>query len=289
MPLDAEDWEKMKKLLADNNTEIAKSFTVEMVKVESALKLTGKRLNRLEAGFDHNAKLARTAVVEGARRDYDRLIRGMFDDSALLVVPPLVDDGTGGRTKATTNSTLQNVDDFVKERVGDSVKYEIELADKIGFRILISSRSAQTRRKGAASIIKKVKKDLEAIQGLRLLYDKPYELRQIQREAHKFLSAVARLGGDTIREKKVDKGFLVVNGVRMAPEFLLPEGGRRDYLASVVVDKVRGWRSLPPSGPEEGVLFDVFAAEFAAEKGIVSLHEIEDIPLSDEGAEMMQC
>lgn len=130
MPLDNTDWENMKKLLSENNTEIANSFLAEMSKLESSLKLTRKRLHRLESGFDHNAKVARATIIEGARRQHDRLLRGMFDDSALLVVPLLVDDGTGGRTKAATSCTLKEVENFVLERVGDTVKFEVELADK---------------------------------------------------------------------------------------------------------------------------------------------------------------
>jgi hypothetical protein len=57
MPLEKEDWEKMKQLLADNNTEIANSFSREMAKVETTLTLTGKHLNCLEAGFDRKGGL----------------------------------------------------------------------------------------------------------------------------------------------------------------------------------------------------------------------------------------
>lgn len=122
---------------------------------------------------------------------------------------------------------------------------------------------------------------------MNVLYDKPFELRQMQREGHKFLTMVKRLGGDAVKDKKIDKGFLVVNDVRMAPEYLLPGDGRWDYLAGAVLDKVRGWRGPPPSSPETGVLYDVFAAEFAAEKGVVTLREIEEIPMPEDSAEDM--
>jgi hypothetical protein len=50
------------------------------------------------------------------------------------------------------SSKQQEVEDFLLERVRDLVKFEVKLADKISFRILISSHSPETHRKGTALI-----------------------------------------------------------------------------------------------------------------------------------------
>jgi hypothetical protein len=286
--MDENDWEKLKKLLNDNKQEIANSFTTEMTKLQSNLNLTGKRLRRLESGYEHNAKIARAAIVEGARRDHDRLLRGMFDDSALLVAPLWLEGVGGQRTKASTSCTIDDVTDLLSSCVGGAVKFEVELADKVGYRVLIASHSPQYRRKGAATIIQKARESLEQNLQLRILYDKPYELRMMQKEAHKFLGAVKKAGGDSVKEKKIEKGYFTINGVRIAPEFLVPGPSRWDYLVKVVVEKIRGWRGRPPSSPECGVLYDTFAVEFAAEKGVIDLQDIEFIPEMGDGEDMQE-
>jgi hypothetical protein len=282
MPLDSEDWEKLTKLLNDNKRDIADSFATELTKLNSSLTLTGKRLRRLETGYDHNAKVARAAIVEVARRDHDRLLRATFDDSVLLLAPTWADDGGGTRVKNPLKCSMDDVSAVITECVADTVKFEIELADKVGYRILVASHSPQARRKGAASIVKKARGLLEQRLQLRLFYDKPYDLRVLQREGHKFLGEVRRTGGDSVREKKIEKGYFTINGVRIAPEFLLPGPSRWDYLAKAVTEKVRGWRGRPPTSFAEcGVLYDTFAAEFAAEKGVVDLQDLEYLDLGE--------
>jgi hypothetical protein len=282
MPLDNADWEKLKGLLNEHKKEITDSFTAEMTKLRGTLTLTGKRLRRLENGFDHNAKVARTTVVDGARRDHDRLLRDMFNDSIIVAAPVWLDGDGGQRVQAPLKCTPSDVNEVILRNVANTVKFEVELAPRLGFRILVASHSSQQRRKGAASILKKAKGELESELNLRLFYDKPYELRMIQKEAHKFLGEVKKLAGDAVKEKSIEKGYFTVNGIRIAPEFLLPGSSRWEYLARIVVEKVGGWRGRPPASPECGVLYDAFAAEFAAEKGVIDLQDIETFP-SDSG------
>jgi hypothetical protein len=52
----------------------------------------------------------------------------------------------------------------------------VELAPKLGFRLVHGSRSAQKRRKAVASVIKNAREKAKEELNLHLQYDKPWEL-----------------------------------------------------------------------------------------------------------------
>jgi hypothetical protein len=257
MPLDDSDWEKMEKLL------------------DKKLNNVGKRVSRLETGFSMSARFQRMLVVEAVKEKHDRALRGMFDESSLLVVSPLLEGDDGRMTRPVPRCTREDVLgvlDAVPEL--STAKFEIE-ATEVGFRLLMASWSPQTRRKSAALLISKGRGPLKDKLGVFLQYDKPYVLRAMQKEAYKFLSVLKRRGSQYITTKELKSGFIVINGVRLAPEYLVPGPSYWDRLADVTIEKVRSWKGHPPPSPTTGVLTDVFGAAYAAFKGVVDL---EDVP-----------
>jgi hypothetical protein len=108
-----------------------------------------------------------------------------------------------------------------------------------------------------------------------LQYDKPYELREIQTAAHKFLALLKKVGGPVITGTEVKGGYLLVNGVRLAPEYLVPRMHRWKGLPDFTVEKVRAWGSRPPNVCDLGVMYDVFGQQFAADAGVFDLEEVQ--------------
>jgi hypothetical protein len=120
-------------------------------------------------------------------------------------------------------------------------------------------------------VIQAARKELQDTLGLLLQYDKPHELRMLQREAHKFLAVVQKRSRGAVESKQLKDGFLVINGVRFAPEFLIPGHGRLDALADEVIKKIRAWKGRTPTSPATGLMTDYFGYVFAEEQGIVEL------------------
>jgi hypothetical protein len=204
----------------------------------------------------------------------------MFDKSMLVVVPPLHMGQDGKLSRPTDACTLEDVRNKLYNTVGDAVKFELEPSN-VGYHILLTSFSAQTRRKSAATIISAAKDDLKDSLGLLLQYDKPYELRMLQREAYKFMAVLQKRAGSKIQSKQLKNGYLVVNGIWIAPECLIPGPGRWDELAEAVGKKISTWRGRPPLDVETGVMTDYFCYVFAE---VLELELGEDMHLgSDEG------
>jgi hypothetical protein len=275
MPLDQADWDKMAELLDAK----LKPFADTVAQLQSDVSHAGKRISRLEAGYDRLASAARRRITDSARRDHDRLLRGTFDAAHLLALPPLIEDDPLRKfSRHPAKCMTTDVKRAIQDTVGkDDFDFDVELAKPAGFRIIFKSRSPQVRRQAAASILKHCKTALEDLE-LFVQYDKPYELRKIQRSAHKFLGVVKKLGGPAVTSTAVKQGFLIVNGFRLAPECLVPSVGRWDHLAGLVKAKVRFMKSTAYQ-PEDGAMYDVFGNEYAADKGVFSL---EDMPLEDE-------
>jgi hypothetical protein len=266
MTLDDSDWEKMEKLL------------------DRKLNNVGKRVARLETGFNMSAPFQRTLVVEAVREKHGRVLRGMFDESSLLVVSPL-SEGSEGRLTRPTLSCAKDYIPTLLDTISElrDVKYEIEATD-VGFCLLMASWSPQSRCKWAASIIKHARDPLKDSLGAYLQYNKPYALRAMQKEAYKFLAVLKRHGGLVIASKELKNGYIVINGARLAPEYLVPGPSYWDKLSDVVVEKIKSWRGRPPAGPSDGVMMEIFGMAYAAYKGVVNL---EDIPADEDLTEPM--
>ncbi len=231
----------------------------------------GKRVVQVEQAFGELTNVARTRVVDAARKNHTRLVQEMFDGLDILVVPTLVDGPDGKRTRGSITCDQDAVVKFFSDYDGG---FEVEFAKKLGFWLVHPSRSAQKRRKDAAAIIKHAKEEAKEKLGLHLQYDKPFELREIQACSQKFLAAVKREGKGLVLAMQVRGGYILVKDVRLAPEYLVPAMHRWSGLVDIVLGKLRQWGSRPPVGPENGVLFDVFGAEYAADQGIFSLSDI---------------
>jgi hypothetical protein len=258
MTLDDADWEKMGKLLDKKLNSVV-----------------GKRLTRLEIGYNSTTRYLRTSVVESVKDRHDRILRAMFTESSLLVVSPLVEGNEGKLSRPPPSCSQGEIVDTLKSIPAlNDIKFEIEPSD-VGFRLLMASWSPQTRRRSAAAIIRHARDTIKDNLGLYVQYDKPYELRTMQREAYKFLSVVKRLGGSAIEKKELKGGFIVINGVRFAPEYLVPGPAYWDKLAEAVVTKIKGWRGRPPSSPTDGVMTCTFGHFYASFKGVVELEDIE--------------
>ncbi len=247
----------------------------EIKKLGSSLDNMGKRVVRLECAFGLLARASRTAVVENAKKNHAKLLDKMFTDSDLLVLPKLV-GGEGRKSRAQVDWTTTDVEAVVNKY---NDKFEVELA-KVGFRLVHSSRSAQRRRKEGATFLKHAKATVEADLGMILQYDKPYELREIQTAAHKFLALLKKTGGSVITETGVKGGYLLVNGVPLAPEFLVPRLHRWKGLADFAVEKFRAWGKKQPEQSDAGVMYDTFCEQFAADAGVFDLR---DVRVDDDG------
>jgi hypothetical protein len=77
-----------------------------------------------------------------------------------------------------------------------------------------------------------------------------------------------------VKEPSVRAGFIMANGVRLAPEYLVPSLHRWRNLVEYILGKIRSWGGRPPTGYDLGVVTDVFEAEFAADRGIFDLSEL---------------
>jgi hypothetical protein len=276
MPLTKEDLESIGNLFDAKVKAIKDDFT-------AAINKMGKRVQRLEDVVTDMARAARRAVTASAKVNHDRLLRAMFDESTLVAVPPLQEDANGKLSRPTAACTIDNLRNKLQNTVSN-VKFELE-PTKVGFRILLSSFSSQMRRQSAAKIIKDAKKEVTDSLNLLLQYDKPYELRILQKEAHKFLAALKKRSNGRVESKVLKDGFLVVNGVRIAPEYLVPGPGRWDELAEAVIQKMASWRGKPLQNVEYGVLTDYFGSVFAEEKGVIMPACDDDEPMWSAGSD----
>jgi hypothetical protein len=250
MPLTKEDLDKIGELFETKVKDMQASF-------QSTIDDMGKRLRRLEAGFADMSRVAQVTVTDNARKDHDRLLRSMFDESTLVAVPPLVEDQHGVFSRPIGKCSQQELANKITNIMGTSVKFEIE-PTKVGFRLMMASVSPQARRKMAALIIKDARKEVQDDLGLYLQYDKPHPLRIMQKTAYKFLSVLKKRGADAIRKTELKGGYLVINGVRFAPEYLVPGQGYWNSLADQIIEKVRSWRGKAPISPEGGAMTDTF-------------------------------
>jgi hypothetical protein len=246
------------------------TLSSEISKLNTSINKLGKRVVRLESAFGLLARAARTSVIDAAKKNHAKLVDQMFRDSDMLVLPKLETGGDGKKARGLVKCDSAAVSTLIGRYNDD---FEVELA-KVGFRLVHNSRSAQRRRKEAAELLKGAKAAVEKDLGMILQYDKPYELREIQTAAHKFLALVKRLGGPAVTETGVKGGYLLINGVRLAPEFLVPKAHRWKALADYAVEKVRAWGSRPPSSCDVGVMYDVFGQQYAADVGVFDLEEV---------------
>jgi hypothetical protein len=278
MPLDEQDKQWLRDAMKTAIDDKFKTFETTLnTKLDHITTNLGKRVDRLEVAFGQVARVARTSLVSGAKKDHDQMLRSMFDDSALLLISPLQQDQAGKMTRPAPSKTIQEVQDFVKS-FGSEVELEVELAKPSGFRVLVSLFSPQTRRRVAAQFVKDCKK--RAMDELQLLiqYDKPFALRDLQRSAHKFLGMVKSAAGGAVTDKTVKGGYLLVNDVRLAPEYLVPDPGRWDAFVSLVAERISRWRGKPPTRvPNDGAFYDLFAMEFAAGRGVFELSDIPEL------------
>jgi hypothetical protein len=276
MPLTKEDLESIGQLFDQKVKSLNDSF-------KESLENMGKRVRKLEDYVSDMARVARRAVIEIARDKHDSLLRSMFDESTLVAVPPLQQGQEGKMSRPVAACSIDDVRNKLSNVVGADIKFELEPTN-VGFRIMLASFSAQARRKSAASIVQSAKKELQESLGLLLQYDKPYELRKLQKEAYKFMAVLQKRHGGKLQSKALKNGYLVVNGIRIAPEYLIPGPGRWDELADAVGRKVSAWRSRPPANVETGVMTDFFGYIFAEDKGILELDLSEEEHMaSDEG------
>ncbi len=241
--------------------------------LKSALEKQGKRVTRVEEAFGVISRAARTVIVENARKNHARLVQEMFDGSDILAVPLLSSAEAGGRPRGMPSCELAAVQDFADGVAAD--EYDVELAPKLGFRLVHKSRSSQKRRKSGAQVLKHGKERAKETLQLHLQYDKPFELRKIQGLAQKFASKLKKSGDGLVSSAEVRGGFLAVNKVRLAPEYLVPQMHRWEALIGITLDRVRNWGSATPASTELGFLFDVFGSEFATDAGVIELDEID--------------
>jgi hypothetical protein len=260
MPFTQEDKDWLKETLNAQKDDLKTVF-------KDAVSQLGKRTTRLEHAFTLVTRAARSVVIDKAKKDHDALLRRMFDDADLLLIPPFE---SGSRKNFTCD--IAQVEQFVH---GYDKMYDVELNRNVGYRLIHKSRSAQIRRKAGASLLQKLKKEAPSKLGLNIQYDKPWELRATQTAAHKFLRSLADNGQGLVTSTKVQGGYLVVNGARIAPEYLIPAPGRWGVLFDAVLQKIRSGGSRAPASPESGVLSVVFEAEFAADRGVIDLSALQ--------------
>ncbi len=257
-------------LTQEDKEWIKSAFETSMKSLTERHQALGKRVNRTEQAFDELARVARQSAVDAAKKNHAKLVQEMFDRSDVLALPSLVDDGGGKMTRGPVPCDSSRVETFFANYDGD---YEVELAPKLGFRLVHKSRSAQRRRKDGGHILKHAKADALEKLGLHLQYDKPFGLREIQGKAQKFLAALKREGKGVVSSVGAKGGYLHANDVRLAPEYLVPSAHRWNGLVGQVLTKIRGWGSRAPNAPDTGVMFDVFGFEYAADQGVFDLSE----------------
>jgi hypothetical protein len=248
------------------------SFENSLKSLTTSHHAMGKRVTRVEHAFDELSRLARLKVVEAAKKNHARLVQEMFDGSEILAVPSLVDGEEGGaKVRGAIPCDVGKVEGFLSGYGGE---YDVELAPKLGFRLVHTSRSAQKRRKDGGHILKNAKEDAKTKLGLHLQYDKPFELRVIQGKAQKFLASLKREGRGLVVSTSARGGCVYANDVRLAPEYLVPEMHRWNGLIAQILTKIPGWGTRVPNSPNNGVMYDMFGFEFAADQGIFDLADV---------------
>jgi hypothetical protein len=110
----------------DNITDEWKKTAASLSTTITAL---GKRVVRLEHAFGLLVGAARSAVVEGAKKNHARLLEKMFHESDLVAMPPVEKDGEGRPTRAALTCDIAAVKEAVTRQDGN---FEVELA-KVGF------------------------------------------------------------------------------------------------------------------------------------------------------------
>jgi hypothetical protein len=272
MPLTKEDIDKIGQLFDTKFQAIEGTFKATVDKL-------GKRLERLETGFSLLADVARKMVISDAHSQHDRLLRKTFDRSDLLALPELIKTPGQAITRVAVSCSLEDVQSLISSELDDDVGFEVELAKPAGFRILVKSWSPQTRRRIAGSILKKCKQLLSQKYKLHLQYDKPYQLRSIQKHAHQFLGAVKRHGGSGVTSTEAKQGYILVNNMRVAPEYLVPAQKHWSNLVQLVKTNLRQLRGPNQIVPEQGFLYAEFGAALASDRGVF---ELCDLQLDDE-------
>jgi hypothetical protein len=260
MPLSQEDKDWFTDALSKQKTDL-----------ENSMKNTafhqGKRLSRLEHAFNLISRAARSTIVATAKKDHDALLRAMFDNADLLLIPPF----ESGARKAVSCDI-----GAVQTLVGQvDPMYDVELNRSVGFRLVHKSRSAQVRRKAGAAVLQKLKSEAPKKLGLNIQYDKPWELRVAQTQAHKFLKGLQDGSGGLITSVGAKGGFLSANGVRLAPEFLVPMPHRWPALYKLIASRIRNLGNRQASTADTGALTEVFESEFAADQGVVDLETLD--------------
>ncbi len=260
MPLTQEDKDWFKQVLDKQRDDLKDDFN-------KTANLLGKRVARLEHAFSLVSRAARSAIVEAAKKEHDARLREMFDGADLLLIPPY--EGGARRKVPCDIATVRN---FITEH---DPNFEVELNRQVGFRLVHKSRSAQVRRKAAASLLRKLKPTAPDALGLNCQYDKSWELRTVQTSAHKFLRGLKEHSDGLVTETSAKGGFLVVNGVRMAAEYLVPHRQRWNGLFRAVYQKIRGWGTRTPVSTDVGLMNDIFGAEFAADHGVFEIDSLD--------------
>jgi hypothetical protein len=271
MPLTEEDVAKIGELFEAKVKTLRDEFAASMDKLS-------KRVQRVETGFSLLADAARKVVTDDAFERHDRLLRATFDKSDLLALPQFVENNEGGKDRAEVTVTVDDVAGLIAGEIGNEARFEVELAKPAGFRILVSSRSPQTRRRVAAGILNKCKGLLDSRMKLHLQYDKPYELRKLQKRGHQFLGTVKRRGGSAVMSTDAKQGYLIVNGHRLTPEYLVPDNCHWDKLADMVKTRLRAWKTSTIV-PERGFMFENFGAAMAIDRGVF---ELDDVVVDDD-------
>jgi hypothetical protein len=260
MPFTQEDKDWLQQTLDNQRDSLKNVF-------KDAVTQLGKRTSRLEHAVTLVTRAARSVVIDKAKKEHDALLRHMFDAADLLLIPPFE---SGSRKSFSCD--IAQVEQFVHQH---DKMYDVELNRNVGYRLIHKSRSAQIRRKAGAALIQKLKNEAPSKLGLNIQYDKPWELRVAQTAAHKFLRSLADNGDGLVTSTRAHGGYLVVNGVRIAPEFLIPAPARWNVLIDAVLQKIRSWGNRLPSSPEAGILSVVFEAEFAADRGVIDITDLQ--------------
>ncbi len=228
--------EELKTILADQKTALAETVTTSINaafdakiavindKVDGAI----ARVETLEQKAANDREVDSSRLLAGARREFDSITREMFHESGLVLSKPAssrstTTDKTASASVAATaesSSTLAAIQTFVDGTVGPG-KYTVE-PTKIGFRLVHTSRSTQTRRADAAKL--NTEQHRQAVRtrfGLSLSIDRPYAYRTLVREAYKFLEGV-KASCPAVKKIEVSKGLCFVNSLPLGPMWLVP-------------------------------------------------------------------
>ncbi len=184
--------------------------------IKNLLTAFGEKLAALESRTSVHSDVLRDLILSTRAREYHSEVEAKLSRPATLVL---------ARSNGTSapEASADAVSAFIDEVFDDS-RFVVEPMGKKGsFKVHVEALSPMESRRLCAAILSASKKGLKEKFALNAFYDNPLFLRGIRSEVLRFTATMLQEQGLKLRGKPVvKKDILVLDGVSLFPEYLVP-------------------------------------------------------------------